>query len=183
MYDWRTLPVLVTKVFGYKNASNELRTLILAVPLTYMKRQSALYLPRRRLFILEGLPCNHILALGSELRIPPSFFAGHWNDPASPTFNHRNPFQECLPPHFRIRYATSNGVRVDDQVEPDNALVTLHSFNTNVCRFFHEFRPRGLTYDEVWRYHVLSCKARLQIDVRRSHAALHLRQRCILKYK
>lgn len=112
--------------------------------------------PRRRLFILEDLPCNHILALGSKLRIPPSFFAGHWNDPASPTFNHRNPFQRCLRPHFRIRYATSNSVRVDDRMEPDTALMTLYAFNTNVCRFFHEFRPKGLTYDEVWSYHVLS---------------------------
>ncbi|KAJ4400111.1 hypothetical protein N0V91_008902 [Didymella pomorum] len=34
--------------------------------------------------------------------------------------------------------------------------MTLHAFNTNVCRFFHEFRPKGLTYDEVWSYHVLS---------------------------
>jgi hypothetical protein len=33
--------------------------------------------------------------------------------------------------------------------------MNLHSFNTNVCPFFHEFRPKGLTY-EVWSHHVLS---------------------------
>lgn len=35
--------------------------------------------PTRRLFVLEDLPCNYILALGSRLRIPPSFFAGQWD--------------------------------------------------------------------------------------------------------
>ncbi|KAF2621764.1 hypothetical protein BU25DRAFT_482234 [Macroventuria anomochaeta] len=68
---------------------------------------------RRRLFILEDLPRNHILALGSHLRIPPSFFAGHWNDPCSLTFIYRNPFRRCTLPHFRLRYATSNRVEVD----------------------------------------------------------------------
>lgn len=112
--------------------------------------------PRRRLFVLEDLPCNHILALGSKLRIPPSFFAGHYNDPATPTFNHRNPFQRCLRPHFRIRYATSNSVRADDRAEPNNGHMRLYAFDTNVSRYMHEFCPRGLAYEEVWSYHISS---------------------------
>jgi hypothetical protein len=32
----------------------------------------------RRLFVLEGLPRNHLQVLGAKLKAPPSFFASHW---------------------------------------------------------------------------------------------------------
>lgn len=112
-------------------------------------------LPRRRLFILEDLPCNHILALGSRLRIPPGFFAGHWDDPASSTFNHRDPFQRCALPHFRIRYGTSNRVEIDASNNPTNTMGTF-AFDTNVCRYLHIYNPKGLLYDEPRSHHIMS---------------------------
>lgn len=73
--------------------------------------------PKRRLFILEDLPCNYILTLGTRLRIPPSFFAGHYDDPAAPTFNHRNPFEPHIKSEFRLRYGNSHRAEID--VPPD----------------------------------------------------------------
>ncbi|KAF2788084.1 hypothetical protein K505DRAFT_256295 [Melanomma pulvis-pyrius CBS 109.77] len=111
--------------------------------------------PRRRLFILEDLPCNHILALGSRLRIPPSFFAGHWDDPASSTFNHRNPFQRSTKskPQFRLRYATSNRFEVLGSAHTTG---NVYGFNTNVCRYLHVYNPSGLLYDEPRSHHTMS---------------------------
>ncbi|KAH8724831.1 hypothetical protein GQ44DRAFT_739954 [Phaeosphaeriaceae sp. PMI808] len=113
-------------------------------------------LPRRRLFILEDLPCNHILALGSRLRVPPSFFAGHWEDPASSTFNHRNPFQRSPLPNFRLRYATSFRVEVDMPPLPDGRGMSNFAFNTNVCRYLHTYNAKGLLYDEARSHHIMS---------------------------
>lgn len=112
-------------------------------------------LPRRRLFILEDLPCNYILALGSRLRIPPSFFAGHWEDPATSTFNHRSPFQKCSLPHFRLRYGTSNRVEIDPPDSSNNNVGVL-AFNTRVCRYLHMYNRNGLLYDEARSHHALS---------------------------
>ncbi|KAF1846457.1 uncharacterized protein K460DRAFT_367238 [Cucurbitaria berberidis CBS 394.84] len=114
-------------------------------------------LPRRRLFVLEDLPCNHLLALGSRLGIPPSFFAGHWEDPASSTFNHRNPFQRCALPHFRLRYATSNRVEVDCPT-PGNTKTSLNmfAFDSRVNRYLHTYPREGLIYDEARSHHGLS---------------------------
>jgi hypothetical protein len=114
-------------------------------------------LPRRRLFILEDLPRNFILALGTRLLIPPSFFAGHWDDPASSTFNHRNPFQINSLPNFRIRYATSNRVEVDTSSLPGyKDMAGMYAFNTNVCRYLHTYSPGGLLYDEARSHHIMS---------------------------
>ncbi|KAF2109778.1 hypothetical protein BDV96DRAFT_452151, partial [Lophiotrema nucula] len=109
--------------------------------------------PRRRLFILEDLPCNHILALGSRLRIHPSFFAGHWDDPANPTFNHRNPFVRFSKNQFRLRYATSARVEVDNPINPNT---NVYAFNSNVCRYLHVYNPKGILYDEARSHHTLS---------------------------
>jgi hypothetical protein len=113
-------------------------------------------LPRRRLFILEDLPCNQILALGSRLRIPPSFFASHWEDPATSTFNHRNPFQRCSLPHFRVRYATSNRVEVDTPSPSTRKNMGLYAFDTNVCRYLHTYSTESLLHDEARSHHIMS---------------------------
>ncbi|KAH8902478.1 hypothetical protein BR93DRAFT_886947 [Coniochaeta sp. PMI_546] len=109
--------------------------------------------PKRRLFILEDLPANHILTLGSRLRIPPSFFAGHYDDPASSTFNHRNPFERHAKSHFRLRYGTSHRAEVD---VPPHKAGSIYAFNTNVCRYLHAYDPNGLLYDEMRSHHILS---------------------------
>jgi hypothetical protein len=113
-------------------------------------------LPRRRLFILEDLPCNHILALGARLRIPPSFFAGHWDDPATKTFNHRNPFERCSLPSFRVRYATSNRVEVGLQGLRNDKSANIYAFDTNVNRYLHTYSPSGLLCDEARSHHIMS---------------------------
>jgi hypothetical protein len=111
--------------------------------------------PSRRLFILEDLPCNHILALGSRLRIPPSFFAGHWDDPASSTFNYRNPLQRCTrsKSEFRLRYATSTRCEVEDGAQTAG---NVYAFYANVRRYLHVYSPGGLLYDEPRSHHQLS---------------------------
>jgi hypothetical protein len=109
--------------------------------------------PRRRLFILEDLPCNYVLALGSRLKIPPSFFAGHYDDPASSTFNHRNPFERHTKSHFRIRYGNSHRAEVD---VPPHKASSIYAFNANVCRYLHAYDPKGLLYDEMRSHHILS---------------------------
>jgi len=109
--------------------------------------------PRRRLFILEDLPRNYILTLGSRLRIPPSFFAGHYDDPASPTFNHRNPFARHTKSQFRLRYGTSHRAEVD---VPPHKRSNIYAFNTNVCRYLHAYDPKGPLYDEMRSHHIVS---------------------------
>ena len=131
--------------------SGELRHYLSATsssPLTSNRNQSS-----RCLFILEDLPRNHILALGSGLRIPPSFFAGHYDDPASSTFNHRNPFERCTKSQFRIRYATSHRAEVD---VPPHKSSSIYAFNTNVCRYLHAYDLKGLLYDEMRSHHIIS---------------------------
>jgi hypothetical protein len=109
--------------------------------------------PRRRLFVLEDLPRNYILTLGSRLRIPPSFFAGHYDDPASSTFNHRNPFERHTKSQFRLRYGNSHRAEVD---VPPHKSSSIYAFNTNVCRYLHAYNPKGLLYDEMRSHHILS---------------------------
>ncbi|OAL54563.1 hypothetical protein IQ07DRAFT_272736 [Pyrenochaeta sp. DS3sAY3a] len=117
-------------------------------------------LPRRRLFILEDLPCNHVLALGSQLRIPPSVFAGQWDDPASSTFNHRNPFQRCALPSFRLRYAATHRVEIDvdshAQSSSGNKNAGSFAFDTRVCRYLHTYARNGLLYDEAKSHPAMS---------------------------
>ena len=107
--------------------------------------------PKGRLFLLEDLPRNHILALGSRLNVPPSFFAGHYDDPATSTFNHRSPFRRCSRSQFRLRYATSNRVKVDVAPHSD-----IYTFDTNVFRYLHVYNPKGLVYDEPRSHHNFS---------------------------
>ena len=136
-----------TSLFGN---SVELRHYLLASPSPAISSQNQ---PRRRLFILEDLPRNYILTLGSQLRIPPSFFAGHYDDPASPTFNHRNPFERHTKSQFRLRYANSHRVEVD---VPPHKRSSIYAFNTNVCRYLHAYDPKGVLYDEMRSHHIVS---------------------------
>lgn len=131
--------------------STELRHYLLAT--SAKKEPDADHPPRRRLFILEDLPCNHILALGSRLRIPPTFFAGHYDDPTLPTFNHRNPFVRTTDSHFRLRYADSHRAEVD---VPQYVKKSLFAYNTNVLRYLHAYDPEGPLYDEPRSHNVLS---------------------------
>ncbi|PMD60955.1 uncharacterized protein K444DRAFT_612232 [Hyaloscypha bicolor E] len=131
--------------------SAELRHYLLATsvsPATGCQKQ-----PKRRLFILEDLPRNYILTLGSRLRIPPSFFAGHYDDPASSTFNHRNPFERHTKSQFRVRYGNSHRAEVD---VPPHKRSSMYAFNTNVCRYLHAYDPKGPLYDEMRSHHILS---------------------------
>jgi hypothetical protein len=108
---------------------------------------------RRRLFVMEDLPRNYILSLGSYLRIPPSFFADHWADPCSSTFNHRNPFWRCALPHFRLRYATSQRVEV---VTPSSSSANIFAFDARVSRHLFTYTRGGQVYDEAKSHHAVS---------------------------
>jgi hypothetical protein len=60
---------------------------------------------RRRLFVLEDLSRSFIEILGSKLLVPPSFFADHWADPASPdTHGPRDSFHVDLEKRFLLQY-------------------------------------------------------------------------------
>ena len=109
--------------------------------------------PKRRLFILEDLPSNYIVALGSKLRIPPSFFARHWDDPASSSFNHRDIFKRSSRSHFLLRYATSNPITIDS---PAHANTNMYAFDSNVCRYLHMYKKDGLVYDDPRSHHAMS---------------------------
>ena len=54
----------------------------------------------RRVIVLEDLPRNFIEVLGSRLRIPPSFFGDHWEDPEMPfkrrTLRHQDPCRRFM---------------------------------------------------------------------------------------
>ena len=52
---------------------------------------------------MEDVALNYLEVLGAQLRIPPSFFASHWADPATPEFNHRNPFRRYCERNFVVR--------------------------------------------------------------------------------
>lgn len=106
-----------------------------------------------RLFVMEDLPRNYMLSLGSWLRIPPNLFAGHWADPCSSTFNHRNPFWRCALPHFRLRYATSQRVEVDT---PSSQNANVFELNTRVSRYLFTYGRDGRVYDEAKSHHAVS---------------------------
>ncbi|KAI4594749.1 hypothetical protein KJ359_007552 [Pestalotiopsis sp. 9143b] len=109
--------------------------------------------PRRRLFILEDLPRNWVSVLGSRLRIPPSFFAGHYDDPGSSTFNHRNPLERYTPWQFRLRYSDSHRAEVDI---PQRKTSRIYAYNANVFRYLFAYDPDGPLYDEMRSSHILS---------------------------
>lgn len=110
--------------------------------------------PLRRLFLLEDLPCNFVVTLGSRFRIPPSFFAGHWADPSSSAYNHRSPFQRCALPHFRLRYATSNRVEVDLPASVPST--EIYELVSRVSRHLVTYIRGGLVYDEAKSHHSMS---------------------------
>ncbi|KAJ4376308.1 hypothetical protein N0V83_001591 [Neocucurbitaria cava] len=109
--------------------------------------------PRRRLFLLEDLSLNYIEALGSQLRIPPSFFGAHWADPTNPTFNYRSPFSRYSNDAFVVRYASTQPVRIDT---PHNLQSTVYRFNSNVNRHVHCYDPKSPIIDQPKSYHALS---------------------------
>jgi hypothetical protein len=110
--------------------------------------------PRRRLFVLEDLPYDYILTLGSQLRVPPSFFASHWEDPSALTFNHRDTFRRCTLPHFRIHYASSYRLKLD--APPSSSSNTIYAFDTRVSRHFVTYHKNGILHDEPKSHQVLS---------------------------
>ncbi|KNG45541.1 magnesium and cobalt transport protein [Stemphylium lycopersici] len=97
--------------------------------------------PRKRLFVLEDLSLSYVEALGSRLRIPPSFFAAHWADPATPAFNQRNPLRRYAKGSFVIRYPSTQPLRVD--ADPD---VHGHVFRCdfNLERHIYCYDPKAL---------------------------------------
>ncbi|CAO2651741.1 Nn.00g000240.m01.CDS01 [Neocucurbitaria sp. VM-36] len=109
--------------------------------------------PRRRLFLLEDLSLNYIESLGSQLRIPPSFFGAHWADPASPTFNYRSPFSRFANDAFVVRYPSTQPIRID---APPNLQSTVYRCNSNVSRHIHCYDPKSPIIDQPKSYHVLS---------------------------
>ncbi|KAF1938433.1 hypothetical protein EJ02DRAFT_473619 [Clathrospora elynae] len=109
--------------------------------------------PPRRLFILEDLALNHIEVLGSKLRIPPTFFGAHWADPATPTFNHRNPFRRYSEDTFVIRYPSTQPIRIDASPELHG---TIYHYISNVNRHIHCYDPKGPIIDQPKSYHALS---------------------------
>lgn len=109
--------------------------------------------PKKRLFLLEDLSLNYVTSLGSELRIPPSFFGAHWGDPARPTFNYRNPFRAYSQDLFLIRYASTEPVRVDASPGLQN---TIYRCNSNVNRHIHCYDTKSPVIDQPKCYHTLS---------------------------
>jgi hypothetical protein len=108
--------------------------------------------PRRRVFLLEDLPRNHIEILGSHLLIPPSFFAAHWDDPTEPNFNHRSPFCRFSSQQFLVKYPTSHRIELD----PNRPFQRVYATDSNVRRYLHMYDPRGPLYDEPKSYHNFS---------------------------
>lgn len=107
-----------------------------------------------RLFILEDLPYNHTVTLGSHLHIPPGFFASHWNDPSAFAFSHRSPFQRCSLPNFRLHYAASNRVIINGSSNSGDS--GIYAFDSRVSRHLVTYNKNGLVYDEAKSHHVLS---------------------------
>ena len=60
--------------------------------------------PCRRLWLMEDVSKDWIEVLGSELRIPPSFFAAHWADPSGADFNERNLFDSNPRRRFLLKF-------------------------------------------------------------------------------
>jgi hypothetical protein len=70
----------------------------------------------RRLWVLEDLSRNYIEALGSELRIPPTFFAAHWADPIGADFNERDSFVSNPRRSFLLNWPQFYRVSIDRPV-------------------------------------------------------------------
>lgn len=110
-------------------------------------------MPRRRLFLLEDLSRDYINILGSQLRIPPSFFGAHWADPTHPNFNYWNPFCRYAEENFVIRYASTQPVRIDASIDVHGFI---YQFDANVNRHVQCYDPRGPIVDQPKSYHALS---------------------------
>ncbi|KAF9891770.1 hypothetical protein FE257_003251 [Aspergillus nanangensis] len=109
--------------------------------------------PKGRLFLLEDLPRNHIEAIGSQLCLPPSFFAAQWYDPATPTFNYRSPFTRCSSNQFIVRYPSSHRITFYEQLSEQYNVYAWHS---NISRHLYMYDPKGPLVDDPKSYHALS---------------------------
>src|SRR5438034_7968307 len=69
--------------------------------------------PFRRLWLVEDVSKNWIEALGSELRIPPSFFAAHWADPSGADFNERCLFDSNPRRRFLLKFPQFHRISTD----------------------------------------------------------------------
>lgn len=88
----------------------------------------------RRLFILEGLPKDFILALGSRLRVPPSFFSAHWIDSQSFLGNivNRSPRHHENPYQFQLSFAKLHRARIE--AKPSDASEPIYWTNSCIPR-------------------------------------------------
>lgn len=109
--------------------------------------------PRQRLFLLEDLSRNYIEVLGSQLRIPPSFFGAHWDEPSAPTFNHRSPFCRFSEGGFLIRYPSNQPIEIDKESSLDS---NVYSWIANVNRHIYCYNPKGPLIDYPKSHHILS---------------------------
>jgi hypothetical protein len=109
--------------------------------------------PRKRLFIIEDVALNYMEVLGAQLRIPPSFFAAHWADPATPEFNHRNPFRRYTEKSYVIRYASTQPIRVDADAAVHG---NIFRCDFNVQRHVYCYDPKAPILDQPKSYHALS---------------------------
>ncbi|KAF1954206.1 hypothetical protein CC80DRAFT_568014 [Byssothecium circinans] len=108
---------------------------------------------RQRLFLLEDLSRNYVEVLGSQLRVPPSFFGAHWDVPTAPTFNHRNPFCRFSDGGFLIRYASTQRIEIDAGSSQHS---NVFSWNANVNRHIYCYNSKGPLIDQPKSYHILS---------------------------
>ena len=107
---------------------------------------------RQRLFLLEGLSRNYVEILGSQLHIPPSFFGAHWDEPTTPTFNHRNPFCRFSEDRFLIRYPSTQPIQIDIKSSLQS---NMFSWNANVNRHIYCYPEEGPLIDCPKNYHAL----------------------------
>ncbi|EUC34703.1 hypothetical protein COCCADRAFT_25259 [Bipolaris zeicola 26-R-13] len=109
--------------------------------------------PRKRLFILEDLGFNYLEILGAQLRIPPTFFAAHWADPATPEFNYTNPLRRYSEKNFSIRYAITQPLRIDADREVHG---NIFRCDFNIQRHVYCYDPKAPILDQPKSYHALS---------------------------
>jgi len=110
----------------------------------------------RRVFVLEGLPRRFIQLLGSELRVPPSFFAVHWAHPGKfvgSLLNHtprhydnRSRFTLTFP---KLHWAKIQGKPSDD-VDP------VYFMQSSINRQLTRINLFGEFEDPLWSFEKMS---------------------------